>query len=358
MAKKEKSAFLCAVQEMPETTGDILRDVWGWSAGLWLRYVAARPILWFLFSYIGLIAAVVGWRYAEGNSAGTGVLSWTFWENPSGASENGAALSGPEGIRNLIWSLATLAGGAVVGIGLLLAARRTKAANDQADAALIQSETAFQSLVTERFTRAVEQLGNEQRAVRLGAIYALERIAKDSPRDRDTIVETLAAYIRQLAPWPPVDEKGKPLDDAALETEKARIGVRPPIDIAAAFMVICRLLPPCDPLRLKTDLSSTDLRGFDGHTICLTGMFLNKTNLAWSILSRANLAWASFAYADLSDVSLNKTILRNADLAGTNLKDVRDLTQEQINGTRYHRDNPPENLPAGLTLPEPYDIDS
>ena len=37
--------------------------------------------------------------------------------------------------------------------------------------------------VTERFAKAIEQLGSENIHVRLGAIYALERIAKDSDKD-------------------------------------------------------------------------------------------------------------------------------------------------------------------------------
>jgi hypothetical protein len=36
--------------------------------------------------------------------------------------------------------------------------------------------------------------------VRLGTIYALERIAEDSERDHIPIMETLCAYIRQNAP--------------------------------------------------------------------------------------------------------------------------------------------------------------
>ena len=36
--------------------------------------------------------------------------------------------------------------------------------------------------------------------VRLGGIYALERIAKDSPKDEWTIMEVLTAYVRQNAP--------------------------------------------------------------------------------------------------------------------------------------------------------------
>src|ERR1700733_5599446 len=34
--------------------------------------------------------------------------------------------------------------------------------------------------VTDRYTKAIEQLGSEQISVRIGGIYALERIARDS----------------------------------------------------------------------------------------------------------------------------------------------------------------------------------
>ncbi|MFH1141500.1 MAG: hypothetical protein V1724_07575, partial [Chloroflexota bacterium] len=40
--------------------------------------------------------------------------------------------------------------------------------------------------ITERFTRAIQQLGDPKLEVRLGGIYALERIARDSPRDHWT----------------------------------------------------------------------------------------------------------------------------------------------------------------------------
>ena len=60
-----------------------------------------------------------------------------------------------------------------------------------------------QGQLTERFTRAVDQLGSDRLDVRLGGIYALERIARDYPPDRSTIGEVLTAYIRQRSPWPP-----------------------------------------------------------------------------------------------------------------------------------------------------------
>jgi hypothetical protein len=51
--------------------------------------------------------------------------------------------------------------------------------------------------VTERYTRAIEQLGSDKIDIRLGGIYSLERIATDSTRDHPTIMEVLTAFIRE-----------------------------------------------------------------------------------------------------------------------------------------------------------------
>ena len=58
-----------------------------------------------------------------------------------------------------------------------------------------------QGQLTDRFSKAVEQLGNKDSLeVRLGGIYALERIARDSARDHPTVMEVLSAYVREHAP--------------------------------------------------------------------------------------------------------------------------------------------------------------
>jgi membrane protein implicated in regulation of membrane protease activity len=54
-----------------------------------------------------------------------------------------------------------------------------------------------QGQITERYTKAIEQLGSDKLDVRLGGIYALERIAKDSRRDHPTVVEVLSAFVRE-----------------------------------------------------------------------------------------------------------------------------------------------------------------
>ena len=74
--------------------------------------------------------------------------------------------------------------------------------------------------MTDRYTKAIEQLGPDKGLdVRIGGIYALERIARDSPRDHPTIMEVLA-HSSASTPgeqWPP----GHP-DDEDRSIKRAR----------------------------------------------------------------------------------------------------------------------------------------
>jgi hypothetical protein len=87
-------------------------------------------------------------------------------------------------------------GGAVILLGAYFTYRQLQSGREQL-------RVAQQGQVTERFTRAIDQLGHAELDVRLGGIYALERIANDSADDRTTIAEVLTAFVRGHAPWPP-----------------------------------------------------------------------------------------------------------------------------------------------------------
>jgi uncharacterized protein YjbI with pentapeptide repeats len=124
------------------------------------------------------------------------------------------------------------AGSIVVGTGgavaLLLAARRqrsTEIALRLQDADLVQKERsaedarhdAAERRITEIYTAAVEQLGSDKAAVRLGGLYALERLAQDNPGHRQTIVEVFCAYLRMPDP----DEEPAPGGAGANEPPSA-----------------------------------------------------------------------------------------------------------------------------------------
>jgi hypothetical protein len=63
--------------------------------------------------------------------------------------------------------------------------------------------------VTARCTKAIEQLGSDRLDVRVGGIYALERIAHDSPRDHLAVLEVLAAFIREQRSRAMVTERAR-----------------------------------------------------------------------------------------------------------------------------------------------------
>ena len=63
--------------------------------------------------------------------------------------------------------------------------------------------------ITERFSRAVEQLGSDKIEVRLGGIYSLERIAMDSTKDHWTIMEILTSFVQEQSPLLIADQKKK-----------------------------------------------------------------------------------------------------------------------------------------------------
>ena len=70
-------------------------------------------------------------------------------------------------------------------------------------------ELTEQGQVTDRYTKAIEQLGSGKLDVRIGGIYALERIAHDSARDLPTVLEVLTAFIREHSQeqWPKTSQE-------------------------------------------------------------------------------------------------------------------------------------------------------
>src|SRR5215217_410104 len=97
-----------------------------------------------------------------------------------------------------------------------------------------------QGQITDRYTKAIEQLGGDKLDVRLGGIYALERIATDSERDHPTVVEVLSAFVREHS-QPSTDDSvgddnGGPLAPPPEPGER-----KPTTDVRAAVTVLGRL---------------------------------------------------------------------------------------------------------------------
>ncbi|WP_239114784.1 pentapeptide repeat-containing protein [Planotetraspora kaengkrachanensis] len=163
--------------------------------------------------------------------------------------------------------------------------------------------------LTDRYTRAIEQLGSSELAVRLGGIYALERIARDSARDHPTVMEVLTAFIRD--PPPLATPTRAPVAGGRPGVEQAaHLRGRPRLraDVQAALTVIGRRTVENDAQGRRIDLAEADLAGAD-----LAGARLHGADLA-----QANLADADLKKADLSGANLWRADLTRADLTGAN----------------------------------------
>jgi DNA-binding beta-propeller fold protein YncE len=67
-----------------------------------------------------------------------------------------------------------------------------------ADAGHEQARLSLQGQISDRFTAAIDQIGQEgagKIAVRLGGIYALEGVMNDSNNYERNVVEVLCAYV-------------------------------------------------------------------------------------------------------------------------------------------------------------------
>ena len=214
-------------------------------------------------------------------------------------------------------------------------------------------EVAQEGQITERFTRAVDQLGaidkdgNPAIEIRLGGIYALERIAHESKKDHWPIIEILTAYVRKNSPrknWnikvEEVDTQTKlswvsatPLsldENGKLKIEEVKIlsKVKVPLDtIVKVSEDIQAILTVIRRRNSSYSHNKLDMQGTHLHKANLQGADLQETNLQGADLQEANLIGANLEEAiligaNLEGAWLEESILSMAKLEKANLKDA------------------------------------
>jgi uncharacterized protein YjbI with pentapeptide repeats len=179
--------------------------------------------------------------------------------------------------------------------------------------------------VTDRYTKAIEQLGSDKLDVRIGGIYALERIARDSAKDHPTVMEVLTAFIREHSreQWPV---------SAADSPELERL-TRP--DVQAAVTVIGRRDVRRDILPIDltgANLPSATLTGARIRGALLTGADLTGARIRGALLTGADLTGARIRGALLTGADLTDAYLIGADLSGADLSGT-DLSGAHLGGT-------------------------
>ncbi|HEY6375929.1 MAG TPA: pentapeptide repeat-containing protein, partial [Edaphobacter sp.] len=189
-------------------------------------------------------------------------------------------------------------------------------------------EVMEQGHITDRFTKAIEQLGKfdgdkPNIEVRLGAIYALERIAGDSPRDHWTIMEVLTAYVRQNAPAAKLGE-----EPATPPLENPRTDIQAILTVLGRRPTGPKRESPSQHLDLTAthleniELQSADLSNADFSYANLTAAKLQGTKLQNVTFFLTNLENARLQEVDLQGTALNLVKLHGANLRDANLKDA------------------------------------
>lgn len=177
-----------------------------------------------------------------------------------------------------------------------------------------QLRLAREGQITERFTRAIDHLGSETLDVRLGGIYALERVAKNSPDDRPTVTDILCAFVREHARWPVGAPDGPEHPTPTVDRQVPWLTTRAP-DVQTALYVLGRR--PGHPQEHTPYLSRADLRRAQ-----LTRAQLAGTNLRHSNLARAHMPHCNLENSELMNVDLRHAYLRGARLSHADLRDA------------------------------------
>ncbi|WP_228925242.1 pentapeptide repeat-containing protein [Streptomyces sp. DH7] len=200
-------------------------------------------------------------------------------------------------------------------VGLIYTHRNHQATLDQLEHTRAkdreQAELTRESQYTDLYVDAIKLLATKDSpdgsglTERLGGIYALERVMRDSAKDQAMVVQILAAFVRQRAP------REDP-DDEAISSQVHGV-LRPSDDVQAALTVLGRR-PRRDHNEGLIDLSFTDLSRVD----LMVGRF-NYASFKGARLYNAFLVGTKLSKADLGGADLRRAQLSFADLRGAKM---------------------------------------
>lgn len=243
------------------------------------------------------------------------VISFLFWNDLKTNDVSSV-------IRNIILAAAAV-------IALPLAIWRSIVAERQVD-------TAQQSLLNERYQKSAEMLGHtDKQSVRIGGIYALDRLAAEWPNDYHIqVMKLFSAFV--------VDQTGEKCE------QEAEPGLTQDVQ------EVMRVIAGRDKERtaferqegLMLNFSHCSLVGFTFSKANFSNIDFTKANLSrvklWqgqfsgSVLRGANLTRVDLSGANLGHTDMRRVNLSGADLTGANLRNADlglvDLASEMLWG--------------------------
>jgi uncharacterized protein YjbI with pentapeptide repeats len=269
---------------------------------IWLTPARFRLLALALGAVVVLLAAAVLW-----------LPTWLVARDTAGAElpakERASSINGVR--ATLVQGVVGLA--ALAGIFVAWQQLQTDREQSRGDRQQLRDQLSLtrQGQVAERFTRAVDQLGSDKLEQRLGGIYGLERIAKESDNSDTRLVtfEVLTAYVHQHSPRDPKTPTRLP---GGADTPT------PPPDVQAAVAVLGRrtALATDPPL----DLRNVDLRGARLSGAKLQGTYFGGAQLQNADFSLAQLRVANFDEAQLQGTSFDGAELQNATFSRAQLQ--------------------------------------
>lgn len=281
--------------------------------------------------------------------------------------------------------LAFLAALALFGLALAAARRRPRARHRQPDPG---------PRLDARFGHLIGLLGHGDRAVRLGAIYALEQMAQQNRTQHWLVIETLSAYLREWserkrAAGEGSEDERAPVDLQAICTIIGRRTIANEdrsrsVNLDGAYLVDVSPDPAPDRRLARVSLMAADLRGIDLegadlteasliganlrdaalegaclrkaklHAANLDAAELMRAELSEALLEGASLIAADLEAADLKGADLEGAVLQTANVVGANLATARNLTQAQLDSATGDRTTRiPEVGAGGVRLVRP-----
>lgn len=241
-------------------------------------------------------------------------------------------------------TIAQIVGGAVILIGLYFTGQQVILTNKQLN-------ISYEGQISERFTRAIDQLGSEKLEIRVGGIYSLGQVANFSKNDHLAVLQTLSSFVRAHARNKKLIPDKRPKNTIIIDIKPDKkvykgsliLKETPRIraDIYAALNVITRRKEEYrEKERSVLNFGKVDIRGADlsgGHfersIFCFSN--LKKVKFLKSHLENVDLRYTSLHDADFRGAYLNGTdfsysVLYGANFNGVNLSMAKGLKWKQL----------------------------
>jgi hypothetical protein len=216
--------------------------------------------------------------------------------------------------------LVNLLGGTAVALTIYFTYKNFTVAQQNLRVAEENTSIAQQRLVTESLSRSIEQLGDDKMSIRLGGIFTLARIAKESRSEHYSIMEILTGHIRHLYRQP------------AEQTQACIPSSGPskcPVDAQAILTIVGDRFWP-HPKHERLDLSDVHISDAWLPKADLTDAFFWNVRLRNWNLENANLTNVDFTGSVLEGINFTGATLAGANFDHVSMISPKGLTHQQL----------------------------